>query len=87
MRTAGIVVLVISICLVLGTFNMVLTQYNLRSVHDVSKLCGGLGFVSLLAAIGVVLIRRARKKTDEAEPQLAPPRDDSAQDSQEGKGE
>lgn len=84
MRVAGIAMLAVSACLLLGGLNVALTQYDLGSAHDVSKFCGGLSFASLLAAVGVVLIRKARAETDRAKSHLAPPRGESEQDSQEG---
>jgi len=68
MRVAGFAMLVVSVLLLLGALSVALTEYDLRSVHDLSKLCGGISFATLLAAVGAFLIRKARGKTDTAKP-------------------
>ncbi len=61
MKVAGLVIAAFGGLMVLGSINLALTQYDLRSSHDLSKWLGGTGISLLIVVVGLVLFAKGRK--------------------------
>jgi hypothetical protein len=62
MKTVGIVLVVLGGVMVFSGIRLGLTTYDLRSTHDLSKFCGGLGFSVLILLGGIALIIKSKQK-------------------------
>lgn len=62
MKILGSVLAVVGGLMVLSALRLALTEYDLNSSHDLSKLLGALGVSGLMLLGGIALLMKARSK-------------------------
>ncbi len=60
MKTAGLVIALVGGLMVLSAIRLAVTEYDLSSSHDLSKLLGGMGVSLLIVVAGLFLYAKGR---------------------------